>query len=145
MFAVILCSGCGNPRMIDLASTASRCPRCGKSVEHSRAKIHLRSEDQGELRAAMWSLNSTPEFIKDNKPKKTSSPDPILKLQRDVEKISDPEQRLALVAEALCANTGHFTKDDIRTVFPDTFEELLKGMLELGMVFEPRAGRYQRI
>ena len=93
----------------------------------------------------MWSLNSTPEFIKDSKSKKTSSPDPILKLQRDVEKISDPEQRLALVAEALCANTGHFTKDDIRTVFPDTFEELLKGMLELGMVFEPRAGRYQRI
>lgn len=93
----------------------------------------------------MWSLNSTPEFIKDNKPKKTSSPDPILKLQRDVERISDPEQRLALVAETLCGSTGHFSKDDIRKVFPETYEEILKGMLELGIIYEPRSGRYQRI
>ena len=105
----------------------------------------MKSEDQGELRAAMWSLSTTPEFIKDSKPKKTSSPDPILKLQRDVERISDPEQRLAHVAETLCSSNGHFTKDDVRTVFPDDFEDVLKGMLELGIVFEPRPGRYQRV
>ena len=93
----------------------------------------------------MWSLHSTPEFIEGREPKKPTSTDPILKLQRDFERIADPEERLAHVADVLCAPGGHFSKEDVRNVFPETFEDLVKGMLELGIVFEPRAGRYQSI
>lgn len=145
MFGVILCSGCGNPRVIDLASTLSRCPRCGGSADHRRAKVHLRSDDQAELRAAIWSLNSTPGFIPGQESKETISTDPVSKLQRQAERISDPEERLRMVVDVLSEDGEGFTLSDLEDSFPENAGSMLQGMIELGLVYEPRPGRYQRL
>ncbi|GEM_PF-745503 len=144
MYGIILCSGCGSPRVIDLSSARSKCPRCAKAADHHRAKVHMRSPDQGELRDAMWSLHSPKGFF-DEEPPAPKETDPRQALVRRLESISDPEERLAHAARVLSGEKGHFLREELEELLPEEAEAMLKAMVEQGIVYEPRPGRYQRI
>jgi len=143
MFAIVFCPGCGHARLIDLNNDGSRCPRCGRMTEHRKAKVHLRSDDQNELRAALWSFHE--KYLPEEETAPEKPCDPLFRLRGELESIKDHETKMLYAAEELSSIKGNFTLEDLEELLPGEGAAILRDMVEAGIVFEPRPGLYHRV
>ncbi|MEA4977110.1 MAG: hypothetical protein VB016_00935 [Methanomassiliicoccaceae archaeon] len=142
-YAVTPCS-CGNLRVIDLSSETSDCPYCGKSINNESARVLYSDVDPKAARDALARLTGFEAPPRDPEVRKRiEEADPLSTLEYKYEGCSDAEQKMELLAQGLTKIYGTFTIDDVRKVEGRDPEKILKGMIELCIVFEAEPGRYK--
>lgn len=142
-YAVTPCS-CGSLRVIDLSSETSECPYCGKTIQNESARILYCDSDPKAARDALARLTgfeTPPEDLEVRR--RIEEADPISTLEYKYEGCSDPEQKMEMLAHGLTKIYGTFTIDDVRKIEARDPERVLKGMIELCIVFEAEPGRYK--
>jgi len=144
MFAVVVCRNCKRARGVILGSARAKCPRCGHSINLSRAKVFYRTESQAELAEAVKKMNDRlGEGIEDI--------DVERKRRRSVTKKETRTRRtedsLTAAATGLTSRLGTFGTDDLAKELGIKNEEeaskIVEAMLAQGLLTEPRPGRYR--
>ncbi|HVO77858.1 MAG TPA: DUF1922 domain-containing protein, partial [Methanomassiliicoccales archaeon] len=57
MFGVVVCPKCKKARGVVLGSARAKCPRCGHSIDLSKARVFYKTEKQAELAEAVKKMN----------------------------------------------------------------------------------------
>ncbi len=134
----------GSLRVIDLSSETSECPYCGKTIQNGSARILYSDSDPKAARDALARLTGFEAPPEDpDLRKRIEEADPLSTLEYKYEGCSDPEQKMEMLAHGLTKIFGTFTIDDVRKIEARDPERILKGMIELCIVFEAEPGRYK--
>lgn len=141
-YGVVRCSGCGRARITDMETKRSVCPFCSRSVETSMLMpIHV-SNDQALLRAILASISG---FEEPEKEEKGEDPDPLSTLHYRYGKCGKNPRCLSLLAEGLTEILGEFSLPDVEEADPGKGEDMLKAMVQLGLVTEVSPGKYKAV
>jgi DNA-directed RNA polymerase subunit RPC12/RpoP len=139
MYAIISCGKCDRQRIIDRATTTSKCPYCNNSEDHKKIKIIFEDRDQSVVRDALTNQHS---FEKKEK-RREADPDPLSTVIYRYEHAKSLQERLELVSYGLTEAFGTFTLEDVEKVDEKNAEKLLNAMLEHCLIHEVKYGRYQ--
>ena len=137
MFAIVSCPGCSKERVVDLSSSTSVCPYCGRKADNALLAVRFSHQDQGIVRDVLQGREDVP-LVRDGVP-----PDPMEALRYAVSHISDPEQKMSATAEGLDRIKGEFTLDDIEHIIPGQGRRFAEAMLESCLIHEVSYGRYR--
>jgi len=144
MFGVVVCPKCKKARGVVLGSARAKCPRCGHSIDLSKARVFYKTEKQAELAEAVKKMNDRlSEGIEDI--------DVERKRRRSVTKKETKARRtedsLVALAKELTESSGSFSLEDFARGLELKDEEeasrLVEAMLAQGLLVEPRPGRYR--
>ncbi|MGD1059856.1 MAG: hypothetical protein ABR879_00140 [Methanomassiliicoccales archaeon] len=144
MFGVVVCPKCKKARGVVLGSARARCPRCGHSIDLSKARVFYKTDSQAELAEAvkkmMDRLNEGIEEIDVERKRRR----PFEK--KEVRTRRTEDSLLAAVRE-LSERLGTFGPEDfaksIETKDVEEASKLIDNMLAQGLLLEPRPGRYR--
>ena len=150
MYAVVQCSECRKPRVVDLSTKRSTCPACGNTDNVDSLRVICRTRTQEKARENLFKL-TTGTVVSGFDGKAVSarpkharrSTDPWSTLERDYEKARTNEERMDVMAEGLTRIFGEFTEEDVMRLDPERGKRLLKTMLDRCIVHETKYGRYR--
>ncbi len=150
MFAVVQCTECRKPRIVDLSTKMSTCPACGNTDGVDNLRVLARTRSQERAREELVRLTSGTLVagfdgnLESPRPKHAKrSTDPWSTLERDYETAKGMENKMRVMAEGLTKLLGEFTEEDVLRLDPDKGARLLAKMLEDCLVHETSYGRYK--
>jgi hypothetical protein len=148
MFGVIICPRCNRARGVDLSVKTSKCPGCGLHSEVDRMRVYFQTDNELELAEAVRRTSSRQQHsIEDY------GDDVILARQASEEQRKRSKNQsldfdgMVLLAHSLECEAG-FSLDDLRDVLAKESYDLDPAkiaavMLNEGIVYEPKPGRYR--
>jgi len=152
VFAVVQCTSCRAPRIVDLDTKLSSCPFCTNTDSVANLRVICRSRSQAKAREELTKLTSgtrvTSGFdgeIVYNRPSHAKrSSDPWSTLEHDYEKAHGLEEKILVISKGLptvCG--GEFTEDDLLRLDPKNGRKILSVMLDRCVVHETKYGHYK--
>lgn len=139
MYGIITCGDCRNNRMIDLSSSSTACPYCGKKIDTKIAVIKFSDADQERVRAVFDSMSG---FVSEKK-ERVNDADPLSTLAYTVDHCSDVGKRMDLISEGLTRILGTFTVGDVDGLVPGSGDKYVKSMLENCLIYETEPNRFK--
>lgn len=150
MFAVVQCTECRKPRIVDLSTKVSSCPACGNTDTVDDLRIICRTRTQAKARENLVKFTSGSMMIgfdgkamSGHEKHARRSVDPWSTLEHDYEKARSNDERMDIMAEGLTRIKGEFTEEDVLKLDPERGERLLRTMLERCIVHETKYGHYR--
>jgi len=145
MFGVVVCPKCKKARGVVLGSARARCPRCGRSIDLSKARVFYKTDSQTELAEAvkkmMDRLSEGIEEIDVERKRKGRIP-----AKKETSKRRTEESLLA-AAKELTVRLGSSGVEDLAASLDikdaEEASKLIDAMLAYGLLLEPRPGRYR--
>ena len=144
MFGVVVCPKCKKARGVIIGSAKAKCPRCGHSIDLSKARVFYKTDSQAELaEAAKKMMDRLSEGIEDIDVERKRRR-PVVKKETRPRRTEDS---LVAVAKQLTMAQGTFAVEDfangleIKDVV--VASKLIDAMLAQGLLLEPRPGRYR--
>ncbi|MDD1769981.1 MAG: DUF1922 domain-containing protein [Methanomassiliicoccales archaeon] len=144
MFGVVVCPKCKKARGVVLGSARARCPRCGHSIDLSRARVFYKTDSQTELAEAVKKMmDRLSEGIEEiDVERKRRRPVPAKETRK-----RRTEESLVAVAKELTLSLGSFEVMDFASSLEiknaEEASKLIDAMLAQGLLLEPRPGRYR--
>jgi len=141
MYGIVQCFSCSRPRIIELKGKTSECPYCGNKDPVKDMKVHFRSDDQAEIRAAFNRFTGFEGSIE--KKRARSDTDPYSSLVYRYEHCSSLDEKMEVLSKGLTELYGTFTLEDVEKLEPKNAEKMLKAMLDGCIVYETKYGHYK--
>ena len=150
MFGVIICPKCNRARGVDLSVKTSKCPGCGVHSEVERLHVYFQTDNELELAEAVRQASSRMQHsIEDY------GDDVVLARQATEEQRRRSKNQsldfdgMVLVARSLSSEPG-FGLDELKDALTKEGYDLdpakiASVMLNEGIVYEPRPGRYRSL
>ena len=129
MYGIVQCFSCSRPRIIELKGKTSECPYCGNKDPVKDMKVHFRSDDQAEIRAAFNRF--------------TGFEGSYSSLVYRYEHCSSLDEKMEVLSKGLTELYGTFTLEDVEKLEPKNAEKMLKAMLDGCIVYETKYGHYK--
>ena len=166
-FGVVVCKKCKFAKGVDLATSKTKCTRCGKSIDMKKAKVFAKTESQSELSALVGELNAKlkggleeyhdllVEVDEASKKKKERHLSTSSDLHSTVaSRLADVPGRTNKAVEAArlltqLGSSGTFSEDDLMSVLilsgssAQDAGKYLKELFKGDMIYEPAPGRYK--
>ncbi len=143
MYGVIICPKCHRARGVSLSTSKAKCPRCGHNIDVSLAKVYHRTGSQEELVLAVQKMTELMATdIEDFPAEKKRRSRPRATRPRGHRSEEDLRR---LVAE-LSSARGEFSLQELMSeldVDEAKAEQIAKRMIDSGLIFEPRPGRFK--
>ncbi|MBM4237524.1 MAG: DUF1922 domain-containing protein [Euryarchaeota archaeon] len=148
MFGVIVCPRCNRARGVNLSTSKTHCPTCGKGIDIGKAKVYFETDSESELAEAVRRMSEQLSSGLDSvPPRKRRRLGFYAELGRNAEGIKGEEERIRFIAEKLTERSGEFSNEELRRVLKGMREEdmtdILERALSSGIIYEPRPGRYR--
>ena len=141
MYGIVQCFSCSRPRIIEHKGKTSECPYCGNKDPVKDMKVHFRSDDQAEIRAAFNRFTGFEGSIE--KKRARSDTDPYSSLVYRYEHCSSLDEKMEVLSKGLTELYGTFTLEDVEKLEPKNAEKMLKAMLDGCIVYETKYGHYK--
>lgn len=139
MYGIITCSGCKRNRIIDLSVSSTACPYCGKKVDTKIAAVLFSHADQNVVRDV---FDASSGFTAEKKEERTDS-DPLSTLAYRVDRCTDVETKMKIIADGLTEIFGSFTVKDVEGLVYKDGKKYVRAMLESCIIHETEYGRYR--
>ena len=148
MFGVVICPRCNRARGVDLSAKISKCPGCGLHSEVERLHTYFQTDNELELAEAVRRTSSRMQHsIEDY------GDDVLLARQATEEQRKRARNQsldfegMVLIARSLSSETG-FSLDQLKDALTEQGYDLdpakiASVMLNEGIVYEPRPGRFR--
>jgi hypothetical protein len=148
MFGVIICPRCNRARGVDLSVKTSKCPGCGHHSEVDRMRIYFQTDNEQELAEAVRRTSSRMQHsIEDY------GEDVILARQATEEQRKKTKNQsldfdgMVMIAHAITSESG-FGLDELKdALIKEGYDQdpakIASVMLNEGIVYEPRPGRFK--
>ena len=150
LFAVVQCSECRKPRIVDLSTKMSSCPSCGNTDAVDELRVIVRTRTQENARKELTKLTSARMMVgfdgkvESPRPKHARrSTDPWSTLERDYESAKGLESKMRVMSEGLTRVCGEFTEEDVLRLDPEKGARMLEMMLDTCLVHETSYGHYK--
>jgi hypothetical protein len=147
MFGVIICPKCNRARGVDLSAKTSKCPGCGHHSEVDRMHTYFQTANQLELAEAVRRTSSRMQHsIEDYGEDVVLARQATEEQRKKARNLSLDFDGMVLLARSL-SETG-FGLDDLRDALTKEGYDLdpakiASVMLNEGIVYEPKPGRYR--
>jgi len=144
MFGVVVCPKCKKARGVVIGSARAKCPRCGHSIDLSKARIFYKTDSQAELAEAVKKMmDRLSEGIEDIDVERKRRR-PVVKKETRPRRTEDS---LVAVAKQLTTRQGTFAVEDFASALEikdvEAASKLIDALLAQGLLLEPRPGRYR--
>ncbi|MBN1110423.1 MAG: hypothetical protein JXA45_06670 [Methanomassiliicoccales archaeon] len=131
MYGAVVCPRCRKGFAVDLERRTSSCPHCGRRIQVRRMKTHFTSESASLTAQAVRELNRRGRRLKvDQGPRERVLP-------------MSPSR-----IETLVQDLGEFDQDELEAALGGRTameaEEILRRVLQMGLVYEVSPGRYRK-
>jgi hypothetical protein len=148
MFGVIICPRCNRARGVDLSVKTSKCPGCGLHSEVDRMRTYFQTDNELELAEAVRRTSSRMQHsIEDY------GDDVVLARQATEEQRKKAKNQsldfdgMVMIARSLASELG-FDLDELKDALNEEGYDLDPSkialiMLNEGIVYEPRPGRFK--
>ena len=148
MFGVIICPRCTRARGVDLSVKTSKCPGCGIHSEVDRMRVYFQTDNEQELAEAVRQVgtrmqHSIEDYGDDVVMARQATED---QRKRSKNQSLDFDGMVAL-ARSLASESGFGLEELKDALAKEGFEldptKIAALMLNEGIVYEPRPGRYR--
>lgn len=148
MYGVIVCSRCHKAHGVRLTTQRTRCTGCGLSIDVTTAKIYYTTDSIEKLVEAVGQVSKrvTPSPEGDL-PTHRFDTDRSVRREKGVPAFSEERVRQATIE--LTEERGGFSAHDLAEMLDiadgERLDRLIADMLNEGIIFEPRRGRYRAV
>ena len=149
MFGVVVCPKCHRARGADLSNRTSACAHCRHVIDLSKARVYARTDSKEKLAQAVRRMTeklavNIEDYPAERKRRAAKAP----KLEKSPKRAdSFNVEELRSMAIELNRGKAQFGSDDVRALLGAGREadadQLIRKMLDAGIIFEPRAGRFR--
>jgi hypothetical protein len=148
MFGVIICPRCNRARGVDLSAKTSKCPGCGLHSEVDRMRVYFQTDNELELAEAVRRTSSRmQQSIEDYGDNVVLARQATEEQRKKARNQSLDFNGMMLLARSISSETG-FSLDDLKVALEKEGYDLdptkiASVMLNEGIVYEPKPGRYR--
>jgi hypothetical protein len=144
MFGAIVCPKCNTARGVRLPSKTARCPKCGHSIDVTKAKLYFETDSQEELVEAVRALSVRLATDIEERPRprrrRKAAKAVVAKARMNEE---DVRAALAALTERSATFSRQELFETLHITKKDEQERTLDRLLASGLLFEPRPGRFK--
>jgi hypothetical protein len=148
MYGVVVCPKCNRARGVDLSVKTSKCPGCGLHSEVERLRTYFQTENEQELAEAVRRTSSRMQHsIEDYGEDVVVARQAAEEQRRKSKNQSLDFDGMVLIARSFQSESG-FDLEELRAVLTEAGYDadpakIASVMLNEGIVYEPRPGRFR--
>ena len=150
MYGVVICPRCNRARGADLSAKTSKCPGCGLSSEVDRMRTCFQTDNEQELAEAVRRTSSRmQQSIEDYGDDVVLARQATEEQRKKAKNLSLDFDGMYMVARSLCSES-EFGLEELRDALSrEGYEvdavKIVSVMLNEGIVYEPKPGRYRSL
>jgi hypothetical protein len=148
MFGVVVCPKCHRARGADLSNLTTRCAHCSHVIDLPKARVYARTDSKDKLPEAVRRMTEKLAVNIEDYPAERKRPSKTPQQEKKPKKAAALNlEELRVLAAELNRNKDDFDAQDVRSSLKlqsdDDGHLLIEKMLDRGIIFEPRAGRFR--
>jgi hypothetical protein len=148
MYGVVVCPKCNRARGVDLSVKTSKCPGCGSHSDVDRMRIYFQTDNEQELAEAVRRVGTRMQHSIEDYGEDVVMARQATEEQRKRSKNQSLDfEGMSFIARSLSSENG-FGLDELRDALVKEGYDLdaakiASVMLNEGIVYEPRPGRFR--
>jgi hypothetical protein len=148
MFGVVVCPKCHRARGADLSNATTKCAHCSQVIDLSKARVYARTDSKDKLPEAVRRMTEKLAVNIEDYPAEKKRPIKVPHQEKKQKKADSLNlEELRNLAAELNQGKESFDAQDVRASLKLKSDEdehqLIEKMLDRGIIFEPRAGRFR--